>query len=391
MTTLFMVARGLKNRMRIFSILTAIVVAAALALLVLEREAVTAFATNGWAAPDADMAADADGAAMTAETDAPQQDVAPRISVVALRSVAQSVDSAVILRGLTEAARQVVVMAETSGLVKSEPLRKGTQVSAGQLLCRLETGTRDAGLAEAEARLAEAQINFTAAERLTQDGFASETRLASARATLQSAEAGVQVARKEIERLEIRAPFGGLLESDTAELGALMQPGGHCATIIRLNPIKLIGFVPEVEVNRIGLGAMAGARLATGQEVVGQVTFLSRSADPETRTFRVEVEVANDDLSIRDGQTAEILIESEGTSAHLLPQSAMTLDDDGQLGVRLVGADNRAEFAQVSLLRDSDDGAWLAGLPQEAAVIVSGQEYLIDGVALEVTYRDNTP
>ena len=69
----------------------------------------------------------------------------------------------------------------------------------------------------------------------------------------------------------------------------------------------------------------------------------------------------------------------------------MTLDDDGQLGVRLVGADNRAEFAQVSLLRDSDDGAWLAGLPQEAAVIVSGQEYLIDGVALEVTYRDNTP
>ena len=106
-------------------------------------------------------------------------------------------------------------------------------------------------------------------------------------------------AENEISRLKILAPFSGLLESDTAELGSLMQPGSLCATVIRLNPIKVVGFAPETEVDQIVVGSMAGARLASGREVVGTVKFLSRSADPQTRTFRTEIEVANTDLSIR--------------------------------------------------------------------------------------------
>ena len=120
---------------------------------------------------------------------------------------------------------------------------------------------------------------------------------------------------------------------------------------------------------------------------MGTVSFVSRSADPTTRTFRVEIEVENADLSIRDGQTAEIGIQADGESAHLLPQSALTLDDAGQLGVRLV-RDARAAFAPVSVLRDAPDGIWIVGLPAEAEVIVVGQEFVTDGVAVDVTYRE---
>ena len=200
-----------------------------------------------------------------------------------------------------------------------------------RLLCVLDPGTRESTVAEARARvpeaqarvseararLVEAEISDNAARRLGEDGFASETRVASARAGVESAlagveaaEAGVEAARagvaaaeKEFERLQIKAPFAGLLESDTAELGALMQPGATCATIFQLDPIKLVGFVPETDVDKVTVGAMAGARLATGREVRGEVTFLSRSADPTTRTFRVEVLVPNADLLIRDGHT----------------------------------------------------------------------------------------
>ena len=58
-------------------------------------------------------------------------------------------------------------------------------------------------------------------------------------------------AEEDIERLTITAPFSGYLESDTAELGTLMQPGALCATIIQLDPIKLVGFVPEAQVDRV--------------------------------------------------------------------------------------------------------------------------------------------
>ena len=187
-------------------------------------------------------------------------------------------------------------------------------------------------LASARARLAEAEINQNAAARLSEDGFASETRVAnaeaalesaragitsaeaavesaragiiaadasvegaeaavqSARAGIQSAQAAVAAAERELDRLQITAPFAGLLETDSAELGTLLQPGSPCATVIQLDPIKLVGFVPEADVNKIDVGAMAGARLASGQEVRGEVTFLSRSADMTTRTFRLEVE-----------------------------------------------------------------------------------------------------
>jgi len=378
--------------MRIVSILTAVVVMAVLYLGVFERDRLLDFASG-------------DDAPATTETEATAEPVAeavPSVAVVAQRSQAQVIDSAVILRGRTEAARQVEVRSETNGLVISEPLRKGARVEEGALLCRLDIGTRDVALAEAQARLSEAQagladaeINQRAAARLSQDGFASETRVTaanaavqSARAAVQSAEAGIAAANKEIQRLEIRAPFGGLLESDTAEIGSLLQPGALCGTIIQLDPIKLVGFVPETEVDRVTLGASAGARLASGREVLGTVTFLSRSADPTTRTFRVEIEVDNSDQSIRDGQTAEIYVASDGAPAHLLPQSALTLNNEGRLGVRLVGNDNAAVFAPISVLRDTTEGIWVSGLEEDVAVIVVGQEFVTDGVPVTPTYRE---
>ncbi len=195
-------------------------------------------------------------------------------------------------------------------------------------------------------------------------------------------------AEKEIDRLTISAPFSGLLETDTAELGSLLQPGDECATVIQLNPMMLVGFVPETDVARVEVGTRAGAALASGDRVEGKVTFLSRAADPSTRTFRVEIEVPNADLTLRDGQTAEIVIEAEGREAHLVPQSSLTLDDAGALGVRIVDEDSRVAFLPVTLLRDTPDGIWLDGLPDQAEVIVIGQEYVTDGVQVNATYQE---
>lgn len=411
--------------MRLFSILTALVVVAVLFFLVFQRDALMEFAgvTPTAAAPGTEA-----GENSQAEAD-DTVGSEPKVSVVALKSEARTVDGAVILRGRTEAIRQVDVRAETSGRVISTPHRRGEMIAEGELMCSLDPGTRQialedararlleaearlpeakARLAEAEARLAEAEINDRAAERLSEGGFASETRVAATTAAVEAARAGVESAKSgvtsasagiqsataavasaqdELDKLNMYAPFAGLLESDTSELGSLLQPGSLCGTIIQLDTIKLVGFVPEASVDRVKIGAMAGARLTSGREVVGEVTFISRSADPTTRTFRVDVEVDNADLSIRDGQTAEIAIQADGETAHLLPQSALTLDDSGQLGVRLV-KDGRADFAPVSVLRDTQEGIWITGLEPEADVIVVGQEFVTTGVAVQATYRE---
>ncbi|MFV2001522.1 MAG: efflux RND transporter periplasmic adaptor subunit, partial [Paracoccaceae bacterium] len=438
--------------MRTFPFITAILVMAFLYMLVFQRDSLLQFAAGRDGVGARSAAAAVDATTLDATTvDATASDLAEAVlpageravSVVVLKSQSREIAGAVLLRGRTEAARQVNVRAETSGLVVSDPLRKGAAVTAGQLLCQLSPGTSQisldsararlaeaearvpeaearlpearARLAEAQARLAEADINLRAAERLSVDGFASETRVASANAANQSAAAAVQAANsgvaaseagiqsasaavrsaqsgiaaaeREIDLLSIKAPFGGILESDAAETGSLLQPGALCATVIQLDPIKLVGFVPETEVAKVTVGVPAGARLAAGGDVAGTVTFLSRSADPATRTFRVEIQVPNTDLAIRDGQTAEILISSAAQAAHLLPQSSLTLNDEGALGVRIVNDNSRVEFVAVTVLRDTRDGIFVTGLPERADVIVVGQEFVVQGVPVKVAYR----
>ena len=203
-----------------------------------------------------------------------------------------------------------------------------------------------------------------------------------------AARAALANAELELSRVAIHAPFAGLLESDTAELGSFLSTGADCPTIIQLDTVKLVGFVPELEVGKITVGAPAMARLADGTEVTGRVTFLSRSADETTRTFRTEIEVQNADLSIRDGQTADIIIGSEGRMAHLVPQSALTLNDDGDIGLRTIDASNTVAFYPIEIVRDTINGVWVTGLPATIDIIVLGQEYVIDGVQVNPTYQE---
>lgn len=412
--------------MRFFPLLAAVLVSAFMYMVIFERP--TLFELAGLQ-PDAPETAET---ATAASAPPPSEVAAPDlVKVVVQRSTARDLDSAVIVRGQTAAARQVSVKAETSAVVVSPPLRKGAKVSEGQVLCALDPGTRGANLKEAEARRAEAesrvpeaearvveakarldeaQIKFNAASTLGETGFSSQTQIATtqagvaaAKAGVSSAEAGLSAAQSgieaaeaavasaqaEIDRLTLTAPFSGLLESDTAELGSLLQAGSLCAEVIQLDPIKLVGFVPETEVDRVTLGAPAQARLAAGnRQIRGTVRFISRASDPSTRTFRVEMDVPNPDLSIRDGQTAEILIASGGIKAHLLPQSALTLNDDGTLGVRSIDDANVVDFNPVELVRDTPQGVWVEGLPDNANVIVLGQEYVTAGVTVAPTFQE---
>lgn len=363
--------------MRPIPIINAILVLGVLYLLVFERDRLMSFAGKSGAKPEAEITAQA----------APIEGAVP---VQAVASVARAVDQGVLTRGQTKAARRVELRAETSARVISEPLPQGHVVAQGDVLCALDPGTRPAALAEAQARLIEAQLNATAAQKLQAGGYRSDTSAASAQSALEAATAGVRAAQTELARLKITAPFDGILEGDTAELGSYIASGGLCATVIALNPMKLVGYVPETEIDRVKMGAQVGARLATGREVLGRVSYVSQSADPATRTFTVEAEVANGDFAIREGQTVEMIIAADGTKAHFLPASAMTLNDAGQLGVR-IARDGVAHFAPVKFLRDTPEGVWLSGLPESADVIVVGQDYVTEGSPVVVTLVDHAP
>ncbi len=164
--------------MRLGSFFVATLVVIALYFWVMERPMILALA----GIPPAAGAVEAD--AKAAQTAAREPSAEPRLRVVVEDFFAQELEKLIVLRGRTVADRRVEVRAETQGTVISPPRRRGERVEEGDVLCALDPGTRAAALAEAEARLAEARINYQAALGLAEGGFAAQTRVAAAAAAV---------------------------------------------------------------------------------------------------------------------------------------------------------------------------------------------------------------
>ena len=306
--------------------------------------------------------------------------------VIVKKSSEFNTKNILIIRGRTEAIRKVEVRAEVNGGVISEPRLKGSRIKKDETLCEIAAGTRFVTLSEAKMRLLEAEKKSNVVQSLGEKGYSTETNKLTQKTILETAKAQLAKAEYEISKLVIKAPFAGILEDNTAEIGSFLNIGSLCATIIDLSEIKLIGYIPEVKIREISLGSIASGTTVSGISTTGKVSFISRQADPITKTFRVEILANNSKELMRDGETIEIEINLDSNKAHLLPQSVLTLNDEGEIGVKTV-INNKVEFFRVNILRDQQNGLLVDGLPKVVDVITVGQEFVVNGQEVSISYE----
>jgi multidrug efflux system membrane fusion protein len=154
--------------------------------------------------------------------------------------------------------------------------------------------------------------------------------------------------------------------------------------MIELNPLLIVGDVPETDAAKLHVGAPATARLVDGQALSGRVRYVAHDADPSTRTYHLEITSPNPQLAVRSGLSADVRIAAGSGPAHLVPVSALVLDSAGRQGVRYVLDDNRVAFAPVKMLEETSDGVWIAGLAGPVRLITVGQSYVADGQKVRV-------
>ena len=296
------------------------------------------------------------------------------------------------VRGRTENKRTVDVRAETAGRVVGRPVERGDRVRTGDLLCRLALEDRQARLDQSTAAVDQARLEHEGSLRLKTGGLQSKTAIAQAKARLAMAEAERAAATLNIERTSIRAPFAGVVEDTLLEVGDYAQPGAPCVRLVKLHPMLLVGGVSETQAPRVAVGALATGRLVTGETISGPVRFVATQADPDTRTYRVEVSVPNPDYALRSGVTARFVVHVGDTVAHKVSPALFALDDAGTIGLRTVDSASRVVFNPVKIVADEADGAWVTGLPQVATLITVGHEFVVAGdrvrVALEQAAKD---
>ena len=243
-------------------------------------------------------------------------------SVIIEKSDAEFFSPKVILNAAATSEKRVRVIAKTSGEVMPNNVNQGQWVQKDQVLCRL----------------------------------------------------GVV----ELNRTEVKAPFRGYVEK-IIKPGNFINRGEVCAVIIELDPVTFVAEVPEAEIKNIVKGQNVSIMLVTGEIITSKLSFVSKSATPSTRSFRVEAEVRNPKGLIRDGITGTLEISTNKILANKISPSILLLSDSGTLGIRIVNNDGIVEFLPIKILEDTQEGLWVQEIPNASNLIVRGQGFVENG------------
>ena len=287
---------------------------------------------------------------------------------------AERITSYISLQGALEPNREVILKAETSGRVIELLAARGERVEEGSPLVRLATEDREIQLERARLRVEEAERQFNAVERLQSRELSSQTEVDAARTALKLAEVELRQAELNVERMLIRSPFDAILEERSVELGDYLTVGGEVLRLLDNDPLVVNVQVPQTEIGFVEMGEEASVRLVDGTELSGQVRYIAGRARPETRTFRVEIEVPNDQ-GVRVGSSATAMIPKDNVEAHFVSSALLSLNDDGTMGVKSIKEDGSVAFHAATIERSSTEGIWVSGLPARVRLITSGQGF----------------
>jgi len=291
------------------------------------------------------------------------------------------------LKGSTEPDREVTVRSETMGTVINASVAEGQIISRGTVLCGLDVESRAARIAEAEAGVTSARLDYDAARQLEEKGWTTSNNAAAAKAALDRAEAGLAAAKIELGKTRITAPFAGVFETRLAERGDFLSVGAPCGRVVDLDPIIVAVDATENQLNAIDPETPVQVELATGVKATGTVRYIARTASAQTRTFRIEIELPNPDNAIAAGLTASVKVGLGEAPAILMSPASLVLHDDGRVGVRYIDDADTVRFSEVSVVDDAPDGIWVTGIPDGANLLVAGQDFLREGIKVQPQSR----
>jgi RND family efflux transporter MFP subunit len=286
-----------------------------------------------------------------------------------------------------EAVRQATVSAQIAGQVTHFFVDAGDRVKRGQVLARIDSRDVDAQaaagsaqVAQAQANLAAAQLNYDRSANLVKQNFLSQAALDKAEAELKTARAAVDVARATQAQSstargysEVRAPIDGVVTRRLLELGELAQPGKPILELHDPQALRATGSVPQMVLAAVKGGSASAAsavpvsvELPTlGTRVTATRTTVLPAADARLLSTQVRAELpAQLPAGVMPGVTAKIWLPTGQAEKLVIPVAAVVRR--GELtAAYVVQADGRTLLRQLRV-GDASDGQVevLAGLAE---------------------------
>jgi RND family efflux transporter MFP subunit len=332
---------------------------------------------------------------------APAVATKPALTVTLTQLSAQESAVTVSANGTVAAWQEAIVGAQIGGLRLSDVLvNVGDAVKRGQTLARFDRDTvlaeiasTRAGMAEANAAIADAKFNADRGRSLETSGAISAQQINQFNAALTMAQARLDAAKARLRSDELRlkftavvAPDDGVVTVRSANLGMVPQAGQELFRLIRKNRLEWRAEVTAGEMSRLLVGQSVTVTLPNAVKVLGKVRLVSPQVDAQTRNALVYVDIPVGSPA-RAGMFARGEFETGRSNAQTLPQTAV-LTRDGFNYVFAVDKNNKVAMVKVTVGRRlADRVEVLQGLAGGTSVVASGAGFLADGDLVRVVAR----
>ena len=293
--------------------------------------------------------------------------------------------------GFSEASRIVIIKSQVEGKVSSKSFEKGKFYKAGSQLVLIDPEDKIARLKEMEALLNQRKKEYEVAEKLFKKGFRSEVKLSESRTNFENALALYEKSQVELNNTKILIPFDSTIEDSFIELGDYVKKGDKIAKIVDLDPIFVKVNVTENVINNLKLNQTTSIIIAD-KSYEGLISYISKTSDPLTRNFRVEIKINNKKKQIISGLSSEVRINLSKEDAYFIPSSLISLDDQGKIGIKVV-QEKKVLFLTIDIISDTGNGYWVNSNSknnlEDYMLITQGHEYVIKGENVVIKNSDD--
>lgn len=304
------------------------------------------------------------------------------VTVEAAKVTLTALPQAIIAVGSLRSDESVTIRPEAAGRISEIGFKEGQRIAKGDMLLRLDPAVNDAEVLQARANLTLAKTKFDRAVDLAKSNFISGQARDEAENNLKVAQAALALSEAKRAKMEIRAPFSGIVGLRSVSVGDYVKEGADIVNLESIDPLKVDFRVPEVFLKQVRTGQPLEITLDAlpGRSYAGRVLAINPLVDAAGRSIVIRAQVANPDTTLRPGMFARVrLITGERQDAIVVPEQALVPFGSDQFVFRVV--DGKAQRVRVDIGQRGDGRVEIRqGLGPEDTVIVAGQLKVRDGV-----------
>ena len=290
--------------------------------------------------------------------------------------------------GSSRAYRTLTIIPEVNAKVNQIMITDGDVVNKGDVLIKLTKPQYQSFLNEAEIRVSNSKLEYKSIKTLYANKLSSKRELQRSKAIYEEDKAKLKIAQDNLSSLTIKAPFNAKIEEVYVVLGEVIS--SYKTSLLKMiqdDKLIITGFLAESKVNDLLIGDNAKIYFSNNSEADGEIIFIAGDADPDTRTFKVEVLINNVADFFRSGMTAKIEIPYSRVTAYEIKPSYLTLNDQGIVGIKYV-ENFKVKFTEVEILEENNDKMIVTNLPSNLPIIITGHGFVQEGGFVKTSDMD---